>query len=141
MLIEVEDECGGIPETKDDPFQPFGDRRGNDRTGLGLGLSIARKAVRAHHGDIHIRNLPGKGCIFVIAVPLAVGRSRCRSARQAVVKTCLVHALERRLERDEHLLRFGPAPQPHRQPQQPLLFHRAVLLDDVVDLREPLACG
>ena len=72
VLIEVEDECGGIPETKDDPFQPFGDRRGNDRTGLGLGLSIARKAVRAHRGDIHIRNLPGKGCIFVIAVPLAV---------------------------------------------------------------------
>jgi signal transduction histidine kinase len=70
-LIEVEDECGGIPASNDDPFQPFGDRRGNDRTGLGLGLSIARKAVRAHHGDIHIRNLPGKGCIFVIAVPLA----------------------------------------------------------------------
>jgi signal transduction histidine kinase len=72
VLIEVEDECGGIPDSKDDPFQPFGDRRGNDRTGLGLGLSIARKAVRAHGGDIHIRNLPGKGCIFVIAVPLAV---------------------------------------------------------------------
>lgn len=72
VLIEVEDECGGIPATNDDPFQPFGDRRGNDRTGLGLGLSIARKAVRAHRGDIHIRNLPGKGCVFVIAVPLAM---------------------------------------------------------------------
>ncbi|HMF59104.1 MAG TPA: HAMP domain-containing sensor histidine kinase, partial [Vicinamibacterales bacterium] len=71
--IEVEDECGGIPESAGDLFKPFADRRGKDRSGLGLGLSIARRAVRAHGGDIHIRNLPGKGCIFVIEVPLAVG--------------------------------------------------------------------
>ena len=71
LLIEVEDECGGIPESEGDPFQSFGKRRGRDRTGLGLGLSIARKAVRAHGGDIHIRNLPGKGCVFTIDVPLA----------------------------------------------------------------------
>jgi signal transduction histidine kinase len=71
VCIEVEDECGGIPESKVDPFQPFGARRGKDRTGLGLGLSIARKAVRAHGGDIRIRNMPGKGCIFAIEVPVA----------------------------------------------------------------------
>jgi signal transduction histidine kinase len=72
LLIEVEDECGGIPAGVGDAFQPFGQRRGADRTGLGLGLSIARNAVRAHGGDIHIRDLPGKGCVFTIAVPLAV---------------------------------------------------------------------
>lgn len=71
VLIEVEDECGGIPQTQRDPFQPFGERRGRDRTGLGLGLSIARSAVSAHHGDIHIRNMPGKGCIFVLEIPVA----------------------------------------------------------------------
>ena len=71
LLIEVEDECGGIPATGDDPFQSFGKRRGSDRTGLGLGLSIARKAVGAHGGDIHIRNIPGKGCVFTVDVPLA----------------------------------------------------------------------
>jgi signal transduction histidine kinase len=71
VVIEVEDECGGIPETKADPFQPFGERRGKDRTGLGLGLSIARKAVRAHGGDIQIRNMPGTGCVFVIQIPAA----------------------------------------------------------------------
>ncbi len=68
--IEVEDECGGIDQSTGDPFQPFGDRRGQDRTGLGLGLSIARKAVRAQGGDITIRNIPGQGCVFTIAVPL-----------------------------------------------------------------------
>ena len=71
LILEVEDECGGFPERKGDLFQVFGDRRGSDRSGLGLGLSIARKAMRAHGGDIHIRNIPGKGCVFVIEVPLA----------------------------------------------------------------------
>jgi len=71
VRIEVEDECGGIPDTTDDPFKPFADRRREDRTGLGLGLSIARRAVRLQGGDIHFRNLPGHGCMFVIEVPLA----------------------------------------------------------------------
>jgi len=71
LRIEIEDECGGIPDSVGDPFRPFADQRGRDRTGLGLGLSIARKAVQAHDGDIHIRNMPGKGCVFVIEVPLA----------------------------------------------------------------------
>jgi signal transduction histidine kinase len=71
LLIEVEDECGGLPEGGGELFQPFGQRRGRDRTGLGLGLSIARKAVRAHGGDIVTRNLPGRGCVFIIDLPLA----------------------------------------------------------------------
>lgn len=71
LLIETEDECGGIPPNKGDLFQTFGERRGSDRSGLGLGLSIARKAVRAHGGEISIRNMPGKGCVFIIDVPLA----------------------------------------------------------------------
>ena len=70
LVVEVEDECGGIPEGKGDLFRPFGERRGADRSGLGLGLSIARRAVRAHGGDISIRNTPGKGCVFVVEVPL-----------------------------------------------------------------------
>jgi signal transduction histidine kinase len=72
VRIEVEDECGGIPDSPVDPFKAFADRRRTDRTGLGLGLSIARKAVRMHGGDIDFRNLPGKGCVFVIEMRLAV---------------------------------------------------------------------
>jgi signal transduction histidine kinase len=44
------------------PFEAFTDRRKYDRSGLGLGLSIARKAVRSSGGDINFRNLPGTGC-------------------------------------------------------------------------------
>ena len=72
VLIEVEDQCGGILAGIADPFQPFADRRQHDRSGLGLGLSIARKAVRMHGGDVTFRNVPGIGCVFVIGLPLAV---------------------------------------------------------------------
>jgi signal transduction histidine kinase len=75
LLIETEDQCGGIPPSKGDLFQVFGNRRGSDQSGLGLGLSIAQKAVRAHGGEISIRNMPGKGCVFIIDVPLAAEQS------------------------------------------------------------------
>jgi signal transduction histidine kinase len=71
VAIEIEDACGGLPENPTDWFKPFGERRGTNRTGLGLGLSIARKAVRSQGGDIQVRNVPGKGCTFVIEVPAA----------------------------------------------------------------------
>ena len=73
LRIEVEDECGGISGELTDVFQPFAERRKYDRTGLGLGLSIARQAVRIHGGDIDCRNLSDRGCVFVIDLPLAVG--------------------------------------------------------------------
>ena len=72
VRIEVEDECGGMSEGGGDAFVPFTERRNADRSGLGLGLSIARKAVQRHGGDISVRNVPGKGCVFVIEVPAAV---------------------------------------------------------------------
>lgn len=68
--IEIEDECGGLSGSND-MLPAFAERRGTDRSGLGLGLSIARQAVQAHGGDIQVRNLPGKGCIFSIDLPLA----------------------------------------------------------------------
>ena len=71
----MEGECGGIPASKIDLFQAFGERRGADRSGLGLGLSIARQAARAHDGDIHIRNIPGTGCVFAIELPLAADKT------------------------------------------------------------------
>jgi signal transduction histidine kinase len=72
VTIEVEDECGGLPDKDTEAlFSPFGERRGKDRSGLGLGLSISRRAVKAFGGDIRVSNLPGKGCIFTIELPVA----------------------------------------------------------------------
>ncbi|HVV52483.1 MAG TPA: HAMP domain-containing sensor histidine kinase [Polyangia bacterium] len=68
--VEVEDECGGLPEGKtEELFTPFV-QRGNDRTGFGLGLAIAKDAVEAHQGTVQVSNLPGKGCVFMLSFPL-----------------------------------------------------------------------
>jgi signal transduction histidine kinase len=70
VLIEVEDECGGLPPGKaEELFRPF-EQRGNDRSGLGLGLAISLRSVTANGGEVSVRNLPGTGCIFTIVLPL-----------------------------------------------------------------------
>jgi len=69
VVIEVEDQCGGLPDDAgDDLFRPFV-QKGSDRTGVGLGLAIVREAVAAHGGQVAVRNLPGRGCVFTIALP------------------------------------------------------------------------
>ncbi len=69
VLINVEDECGGLPPGKAEAlFRPF-EQRGADRTGLGLGLTIARRGVQAMGGEVRVRNLPGRGCVFTIDIP------------------------------------------------------------------------
>jgi signal transduction histidine kinase len=69
VLIEVEDECGGLAGANpDDLFRPF-EQRSADRTGLGLGLAFSRWGTHANNGRIHSRNLPGKGCIFTVDLP------------------------------------------------------------------------
>jgi signal transduction histidine kinase len=44
-------------------------QRGADRSGLGLGLAIARQGVEEDGGKIHVRNLPGTGCVFIVDLP------------------------------------------------------------------------
>jgi signal transduction histidine kinase len=71
VFIDIEDECGGLAiDGMDDLFRPF-EQRGVDRTGLGLGLAFSLRAVEANHGRIHVRNVPGKGCVFTVSLPRA----------------------------------------------------------------------
>jgi signal transduction histidine kinase len=70
-FVEVEDECGGMGASEGDPHRALGDRRGSDRSGPGLGLASSRRAVQANGGEVHAHNLPGKGCIFGIQLPIA----------------------------------------------------------------------
>jgi signal transduction histidine kinase len=69
VLIEVHDECGGLPGGNADGLFRPGEQRGADRTGLGLGLAYSRWAVEANHGRIYARNVPDKGCVFTIDLP------------------------------------------------------------------------
>jgi signal transduction histidine kinase len=73
VAVEVEDCCGGLPPGKvEEAFAPFV-RLENRGGGFGLGLAIAKQAVDAHGGAIRIQNLPGKGCVFVLEVPVGTG--------------------------------------------------------------------
>jgi len=69
VLIEVRDTCGGLPVgIAEKMFTPFS-QRSEDKSGLGLGLSIARQSVEADGGTLSVRDMPGTGCVFTIALP------------------------------------------------------------------------
>src|SRR5581483_1087713 len=69
VLIEVEDECGGLASGDlNELFRPI-EQRGADRTGLGLGLAFSRWGVEQNSGRIYARNLTGKGCVFTVDLP------------------------------------------------------------------------
>ena len=73
VSIEVEDQCGGLPPGITQAiFRPF-EQHGADRAGLGLGLAISRQAIEADGGTIAVRDIPGKGCVFIVEMPLALG--------------------------------------------------------------------
>ena len=69
VLIEVEDECGGLQvPAPGELFRSF-EQRSADRTGLGLGLAFCRWGAEMNHGRVCTRNLPGKGCVFTVDLP------------------------------------------------------------------------
>jgi signal transduction histidine kinase len=69
VCIDVKDSCGGLPPGfAERMFEPF--TQGDvDRSGLGLGLSIARRTVEADSGSLTVRDVPGTGCVFTISLP------------------------------------------------------------------------
>jgi len=69
VLIEVADHCGGLPAgAMRTMFKPFA-QVGADRTGVGLGLTIARRSVEAGGGQLTVRDVPGIGCVFSLRLP------------------------------------------------------------------------
>jgi signal transduction histidine kinase len=75
VRIEVEDECGGLPPgDPKDLFLPY-EQRGLDRSGLGLGLPVSQRGVETSGGEILVRDIPGKGCVFTVDLPRAAVRA------------------------------------------------------------------
>jgi signal transduction histidine kinase len=69
IRIEVEDHCGGLPlGFADNVFLPF-KQRGEDKSGLGLGLSICRRSIESNNGVLTVRDVAGSGCVFTIELP------------------------------------------------------------------------
>jgi signal transduction histidine kinase len=73
LEIVIDDDGPGIPEDdRERIFEPFYRLdRSRDRAtgGFGLGLSIARKAVRLHGGTLRVEGSPLGGARFVISLP------------------------------------------------------------------------
>jgi signal transduction histidine kinase len=72
VRIDVQDCCGGLPAGfVDTMFIPF-TQGGVDRSGLGLGLSICKRAIEAQEGTLKVQDRPGVGCVFTIDMPRRV---------------------------------------------------------------------
>jgi two-component system osmolarity sensor histidine kinase EnvZ len=74
LLIEVEDDGPGIPETEREhvfrPFYRLDHARNQDAGSTGLGLAIARDIARIHGGDIALSQSPLGGLKAVLKVPV-----------------------------------------------------------------------
>jgi signal transduction histidine kinase len=79
VSIHIEDECGGLPGCDEETlFQSF-EQLSPDRSGIGLGLAFCRWGTEANNGRIHVRDIPGVGCVFTIELPRHAGSGAIRS--------------------------------------------------------------
>lgn len=69
VRIEIEDECGGLPEGRTGALFEAFRQEGKDRSGMGLGLFLSRKGVEANGGVLEVRDVPGHGCVFTVDLP------------------------------------------------------------------------
>jgi len=76
-LVRVRDHGNGVPENViEEIFRPFyrvEDDRDRKTGGAGLGLSIAARAVRLHHGTIKASNAKDGGLVVEIRLPVRQG--------------------------------------------------------------------
>ncbi len=73
-VIEVEDEGPGIPPDQQElvfrPYFRLEGSRSRETGGVGLGLTIARAAIRAEGGDVVLANRPVRGLRVTVYLPL-----------------------------------------------------------------------
>lgn len=72
LIFSVVDHGCGIPDReKEKVFERFYscDPSRTDKRHYGLGLSIAKEIVKAHHGTIRLTDTPNGGCTFEIGIP------------------------------------------------------------------------
>ncbi len=69
VQISIKDSGVGMPrEVKEKLFKPFFTTKAKGK-GTGLGLSVSRKIVTDHQGEILVESEPGKGTTFIVCLP------------------------------------------------------------------------
>ena len=83
LIVEVQDTGPGISEEEQKRlFEPY-HRLKSDRerlSGLGLGLSLSKKLVELHGGQIWVKSQKGKGSTFGFSIPLEATEQREENA-------------------------------------------------------------
>jgi two-component system sensor histidine kinase CpxA len=73
VILDVSDRGPGLPENElENIFRPFyraDDARQRDTGGFGVGLAIANRVVRLHHGEVWARNRPDGGLVVSLKLP------------------------------------------------------------------------
>jgi len=68
VCVRVEDDGSGIPEeVRDRIFEPLFSTK---EAGTGLGLTISRRIVEAHRGELEIRAAVGGGTVVEVRLPM-----------------------------------------------------------------------
>jgi signal transduction histidine kinase len=76
MRLSVADTGSGMdPEALRRIFEPYFSTKA---TGTGLGLTIAKRNVELHGGQIHVESSPGKGTTVTIELPVGERRPERR---------------------------------------------------------------
>ena len=90
VVVAVTDSGIGIsPEELPHIFKLFEQaERGSERTdgGLGIGLSITKRLVELHDGDIQVRSHQGLGSTFKVRLPCADRRTQAAVVRPAAIQ-------------------------------------------------------
>lgn len=71
VTVQVSDTGMGIPQDEQPRIWERlyrGDKSRSQR-GLGLGLSLVKAIVEAHHGAVSVRSQPGRGSEFIVRIP------------------------------------------------------------------------
>ena len=73
LIIYVDDDGPGIPKNEYEkvikPFYRIDESRGQNKSGVGLGLSIANDIIRSHGGNISLEESPLDGLRVKISLP------------------------------------------------------------------------
>lgn len=83
-VLSISDHGPGLPESElQNIFRPFyrvDAARQRDTGGFGIGLAIAERAIRLHHGHVYAVNRVGGGITMIVAIP-------CHEAASSNIKS------------------------------------------------------
>ncbi len=78
IIINIQNSCNGIPQDKVpfvfDKFYKLDSSRSEDRSGMGLGLYIAKSIMHLHTGDITVKSKKAECCIFSVYFNKKLGK-------------------------------------------------------------------